>query len=59
MEEMAATVRTNSENAQQANQLGINARDVATSGGKVVVDVSDITYDLVPCEHAFTFKIFK
>ena len=36
MEEMAGTVKQNAENAQQANQLSITARDVATKGGGVV-----------------------
>jgi methyl-accepting chemotaxis protein len=36
MEEMAGTVKQNAENAQQANQLSIAARDVAVNGGGVV-----------------------
>ena len=36
MEEMAATVKTNAENAEQANHLGASARQVATNGGEVV-----------------------
>ena len=36
MEEMAATVKQNADNAQQANQLSVNARSVATDGGTVV-----------------------
>ncbi|SON58258.1 Dipeptide chemoreceptor protein [Hartmannibacter diazotrophicus] len=36
MEEMAATIRQNADNAQQANQLVINARSLAAEGGDVV-----------------------
>lgn len=36
MEQMAGTVKLNAENAQQANQLSLTARDVATNGGGVV-----------------------
>ena len=36
MDELSATVRNNASNARQANQLAINASDVATSGGEVV-----------------------
>ena len=36
MEEMTATVKQNADNAKQANQLGIAARDVAEQGGTVV-----------------------
>jgi methyl-accepting chemotaxis protein len=36
MEEMTATVKQNADNAKQANQLGIAARDIAEKGGKVV-----------------------
>ena len=36
MEEMAATVKQNADNAQQANQLAVNARSDATEGGSVV-----------------------
>jgi methyl-accepting chemotaxis protein len=35
MEELSATVRQNSENAQQANQLATTAREAADRGGKV------------------------
>ena len=36
MEQLTATVKHNAENARQANQLGLGARDVAMKGGKVV-----------------------
>jgi len=36
MEEISATVRQNAENATKANQLTLNARDVADRGGQVV-----------------------
>jgi methyl-accepting chemotaxis protein len=36
MEEIAATIRLNAENAQQANQLVVNSRNVATQGGEIV-----------------------
>ncbi|WP_245956956.1 methyl-accepting chemotaxis protein, partial [Aestuariispira insulae] len=36
MEEMATTVKQNAENAQQANQLSITARQTAEGGGDVV-----------------------
>jgi len=39
MEELTATVKQNANNAQQANQLTIGARDVATQGGEVVDQV--------------------
>jgi methyl-accepting chemotaxis protein len=35
MEEMTATVKQNADNAKQANQLGLAARDIADKGGKV------------------------
>jgi len=38
MEELAATVRQNAANAQQANQFAAGAREVAASGGGVVAD---------------------
>jgi methyl-accepting chemotaxis protein len=38
MEEITGTVRQNSENARNANQLSAEARDVAERGGKVVGD---------------------
>ncbi len=39
MEEFTSTVKQNADNAQQANVLGLGARDVATAGGTVMVDV--------------------
>jgi methyl-accepting chemotaxis protein len=36
MDELGTTVRTNSDNAQQANQLALGAAQVATQGGEVV-----------------------
>ncbi|MCG5243541.1 methyl-accepting chemotaxis protein [Azospirillum doebereinerae] len=36
MEEIASTVKANAENAQQANNLALGARDVALRGGEVV-----------------------
>ena len=39
MDEITATVKQNAENANQANQLGIGARDVAIKGGDVVSKV--------------------
>ena len=36
MEELTATVKQNAENASQANQLGMGAREVAMKGGEVV-----------------------
>ncbi|SMH62404.1 methyl-accepting chemotaxis protein [Azospirillum agricola] len=39
MEEIASTVKANAENAQQANQLALGARDVAVRGGEVVKNV--------------------
>ena len=39
MEELSSTVKHNAENARQANQLGMGARDVAMKGGEVVSKV--------------------
>ena len=39
MEELTSTVRQNAENAGQANQLAINASEVAQRGGSVVSEV--------------------
>ena len=39
MEELTSTVNQNAENAKQANQLSINASDIAVKGGQVVGDV--------------------
>ncbi len=39
MEELTSTVRQNAENAGQANQLAINASEVAQRGGNVVSEV--------------------
>ena len=36
MEELSSTVKHNAENARQANQFGLGARDVAMKGGEVV-----------------------
>ena len=36
MEELSATVKHNAENAKQANQLSLGARDVAVKGGDIV-----------------------
>jgi methyl-accepting chemotaxis protein len=36
MEEMTSTTKQNADNARQANQLAVGARDQATSGGEVV-----------------------
>jgi methyl-accepting chemotaxis protein len=36
MEEIASTIKQNADNAQQANQLAISARTVASDGGQVV-----------------------
>ena len=41
MEELTSTVRQNAEHARHANQLAIQAADVAQQGGKVVGDVVD------------------
>jgi len=41
MEQLSSTVRNNADNAQQANQLGIDASDVAVRGGTVVHQVVD------------------
>ncbi|MFO0720226.1 MAG: methyl-accepting chemotaxis protein [Nitrospira sp.] len=37
MEEMTSTVKQNADNAKQANQLAIAARDIADKGGSVTV----------------------
>ena len=39
MEELTSTVKQNDENARQANQLSIGARDIATKGGEAVTQV--------------------
>jgi methyl-accepting chemotaxis protein len=39
MEELTSTVKQNTENAKQANQLAISASDVASKGGEVVSKV--------------------
>jgi len=39
MEQLAAAVKKNAENASQANQLGISATDIAARGGNVVQQV--------------------
>ncbi|MBB4845438.1 methyl-accepting chemotaxis protein [Paucibacter oligotrophus] len=39
MDELGSTVRNNADNSQQANQLAMNASDVATQGGAVVSQV--------------------
>ena len=39
MEELSSTVKHNAENAKQANQFGMGARDVAMKGGEVVSKV--------------------
>lgn len=36
MEEIASTIKQNADNAQQANQLAVSARTVASDGGEVV-----------------------
>ncbi len=41
MEELSATVRQNADNAQQANQLAVAARDAASNGGEVVASAVD------------------
>ena len=41
MEQLSSTVRNNADNARQANQLGIDASDVAVRGGTVVHHVVD------------------
>ncbi len=38
MEQMTATVKQNADNAQQANQLALRARDTAEQGGQVVAN---------------------
>ena len=39
MEELTSTVKANADNARQANQLSINASDIASQGGAVVSQV--------------------
>ncbi len=39
MDELTSTVRANADNARQANQLAVNASDIATRGGEIVRDV--------------------
>ena len=39
MDELGSTVRNNADNAQQANQLALNASEVAQRGGGVVTEV--------------------
>lgn len=41
MEELGATVRLNADNAREANQLSLNASQVAVKGGEVVGQVID------------------
>jgi methyl-accepting chemotaxis protein len=41
MEELSATVRANADNAQQADQLAVSAREVATRSGAVVANAVD------------------
>ncbi|MGV7210272.1 methyl-accepting chemotaxis protein [Oxalobacteraceae bacterium A2-2] len=41
MEELTSTVKFNAENARQANQLAINASEIASRGGAVVGEVVD------------------
>ncbi|WP_348674700.1 methyl-accepting chemotaxis protein [uncultured Abyssibacter sp.] len=41
MEELTSAVRQNTENAEQANQLAVGARDTADRGGQVVKQVVD------------------
>jgi len=41
MEELTSTVKQNAENSQQANQLAIDASDVALKGGAVITRVVD------------------
>ncbi len=41
MEEMSSTVKQNADNASQANQLAIAARDQAEKGGAVVTQGRD------------------
>lgn len=38
MEQLTSTVRNNADNAQQANQLSVNTRDMAVRGGGVVAN---------------------
>ncbi|CAE6955429.1 methyl-accepting chemotaxis protein [Paraburkholderia nemoris] len=39
MDELTSAVRTNADNARQANQLAVNASDIATHGGEIVLEV--------------------
>ncbi|MBX3610014.1 MAG: HAMP domain-containing protein [Hydrogenophaga sp.] len=39
MEQLGSTVRMNADNARQANQLAVTARDLAVAGGEVVGEV--------------------
>ncbi len=41
MEELTSTVKQNADNSQQANQLAIDASDVAVKGGNVITRVVD------------------
>lgn len=46
MEEMTGTVRSNSENATNANKLSGNARDIAEKGGKVVENAVEAMFNI-------------
>jgi methyl-accepting chemotaxis protein-1 (serine sensor receptor) len=46
MEQLSSTVRLNADNARQANQLALNASDVATRGGAVVGEVVGTMKDI-------------
>ena len=46
MEQLTGTVRQNAENARQANQLAVNASDIATRGGDVVSQVVTTMQDI-------------
>ena len=41
MEEMTSTVKQNADNAKQANQLAVAARDTADKGGAVTTQAVD------------------
>lgn len=41
MEQLTSTVRQNSDNARQANQLALQATSASRSGGEVVAQVVD------------------